>query len=128
MRKSCLLLSQGMKYTMKIEDENYVLEYEENTGRISIQGSLRLNGLDEYAPLLDVLVNCMQQSDAMFVDLSALEFLNSSGIAMFSKFIIQARSKENFSLELNGSSQIPWQSKSIKNLQRLFPALVVTFH
>lgn len=108
---------------MKIEDGNYVLEYDEQAHLVTISGSLRLNGLDEYAPVLDALRQCLANSNAITVDLCQLEFLNSSGIAMLSKFIIEARGKEGLALTMLGSAQVPWQGKSLKNLQRLYPAL-----
>jgi hypothetical protein len=114
---------------MKIENESYVLEYLEGKHQVSLSGSLRLNGLSEYAPISDILKQCLATSENMSVDLSQLEFLNSSGIAMLSKFIIEARGiakeKQNFNLLIKGSTLVPWQGKSLKNLQRLFPALVL---
>lgn len=106
---------------MKIETDSYTLESDEN-GSVSIRGSLRLNGMDEYAPILDALRTPLANA-GMTLDLSGLEFLNSSGIAMLSKFVIEARSIEGMQLTINGSAQVPWQGKSLKNLQRLFPAL-----
>jgi hypothetical protein len=64
--------------------------------------------------------------------LRKLEFLNSSGINVLSKFIIKVRQhrerqfKENqpeTAMTVYGSQTIPWQNKSIKNLQRLMPSL-----
>ncbi|MFK5984883.1 MAG: hypothetical protein QM479_05615 [Pseudomonadota bacterium] len=117
---------------MKIENENYVLEYNEVTHQVMLSGSLRLNGLDEYALIFDVLKQCLNNAKKMSLDLCQLEFLNSSGIAMLSKFIIEARgtAKENQQLEICiiGSKLIPWQGKSLKNLQRLFPAMQVVIN
>ena len=108
---------------MNIDGENYSLEYNESANQVAISGSLRLNGLEEYKPILDVLNQGVDASNSMQLDLSGLEFLNSSGIAMLSKFIINARGKDGFALTINGSAQIPWQGKSLKNLQRLWPSL-----
>ena len=113
---------------MKIENENYVLDYDEENYHVKISGSLRLNGLDEYTPILDQLKHCLENSDIMVVDLSQLEFLNSSGIAMLSKFVIEARNKDGLKLNILGSNLIPWQGKSLKNLQRLFPALKININ
>ncbi len=114
---------------MKIENENYLLDYNEDQHHIDLSGSLRLNGLDEYAPIQDALILCLESAQAMSLDLSRLEFLNSSGIAMLSKFIIAARTittdKTGFQLTISGSKAIPWQGKSLINLQRLFPALTI---
>lgn len=111
---------------MNIEGENYNLNYDEAANQIAISGSLRLNGLEEYKPILDALNQGIEAGSSMQLDLSGLEFLNSSGIAMLSKFIINARSKDGFALTITGSTQVPWQGKSLKNLQRLWPALELT--
>ena len=108
---------------MKIETESYTLESDDSNNSVQISGSLRLNGLEEYTPVLDALRAALAKGDAMTLDLSSLEFLNSSGIAMLSKFVIEARGQEGLQLVILGSSQIPWQGKSLKNLQRLYPAL-----
>ena len=110
---------------MKIETENYTLHFDEQANEVNITGSLRLNGMDEYAPILEVLQSALENSKEMMLDLSKLEFLNSSGIAMLAKFTIQARSIDGLVLTLVGSGEIPWQGKSLKNLQRLLPSLVL---
>jgi hypothetical protein len=108
---------------MKIETANYTLDADDASNTVSISGSLRLNGMDEYGPILDVLRTALSHGNTMTLNLDGLEFLNSSGIAMLSKFVIEARGIENMQLTIHGSAQIPWQGKSLKNLQRLFPAL-----
>ena len=111
---------------MKIETENYTLDTDEASNTVQISGSLRLNGMEEYGPVLDALRAALSRASSMTLDLCGLAFLNSSGIAMLSKFVIEARSIEGLQLSILGSAQIPWQGKSLKNLQRLFPALELT--
>ena len=108
---------------MKIEGETYVVHAEDDGARVTVAGAMRLNGLAEYAPLLDLLRSGIGEGRAMVLDLAALEFLNSSGIAVLSKFVIEARDGECGRLTIEGSTAIPWQGKSLKNLQRLWPAL-----
>ena len=110
---------------MKIETDSYIMNFDKQSNNVSITGSLRLNGMDEYAPILDILQAALENSKEMTLDLSQLEFLNSSGIAMLAKFAIQARGIDGLALTLLGSAAIPWQGKSLKNLQRLFPALTL---
>ncbi len=111
---------------MKIETESYTLDFDEAENIISISGSLRLNGLDEYAPIFEALQKSLNSAKTVELNLTGLDFLNSSGIAMLAKFAIQARGIDNCDLSITGSAQIPWQGKSLKNLQRLFPALTLT--
>ncbi len=106
-----------------ISDELYTILEEEETNTIKIKGILRLNGLSEYAPIAAILENRAAQGNCMVVDVIDLEFLNSSGIAMLSKFIIGARNQNVKDLTFIGSKKIAWQSKSLANLRRLYPAL-----
>jgi hypothetical protein len=106
-----------------IEDENYKIIYNSSEKNINFSGTLRLGGLAEYAPIVECLEEAVSECDSLIVSLKELEFLNSSGIAMLSKFVINARNKPGFSLSLVGSKETPWQGKSLNNLQRLMPAL-----
>ena len=108
-----------------IEGENYKVEYNPDTATISIAGSLRLGGMGEYAPIIEVLSGALGGHANITLNLKQLEFLNSSGIAMLSKFVIEARNKENVDLTILGSSAVPWQGKSLINLQRLMPKITL---
>lgn len=110
---------------MNIETDTYTLEHDQENKLIKISGSLRLNGMQEYLPVLEALTAAIADTDTFTLDIAQLQFLNSSGIAMLSKFIIEARSHESMTLTVLGSSLIPWQGKSLKNLQRLYPKLVL---
>lgn len=105
-----------------IEGETYTAEYDPDAGRVSLAGSLRLSGLAEYAPISEMLDSALDNTE-LELDLTRLEFLNSSGIATLSKFVINARNRKTCTLTIRGSNRIPWQSKSLNNLKRLMPAL-----
>ncbi len=80
--------------------------------------------MEEYAPIVDLLNEVTDSSPNMItLDLRKLEFLNSSGINIISKFVIKVRQLKNIQITIQGSKQIPWQGKSLKNLQRLMPSL-----
>ncbi|MEL0588976.1 MAG: hypothetical protein U1O81_07445 [Planktothrix rubescens PR223] len=57
------------------------------------------------------------------INLQELEFLNSSGINMLSKFVIEVRNKKETKLKVLASKKISWQGKSLKNLTKLMPSL-----
>ena len=44
---------------------------------------------------------------------------------MLSKFVIKVRQKKNVTILVIGSQGIPWQGKSLTNLQRLMPNLTL---
>jgi len=109
----------------EISGEGYSARCDVETHTVTLVGTLRLNGIAEYAPIVALLSNAAEDASAMSLDLSGLEFLNSSGIAVLSKFVIEARNRKDLALTIVGSAAIPWQGKSLQNLKRLMPALVI---
>ncbi|MBL1208747.1 slr1659 superfamily regulator [Geminocystis sp. GBBB08] len=111
---------------MKVENENFLVDFIPSENTVKFNGSLRLNGMKEYEPILEILDQGLQEANSpLILDLTSLDFLNSSGISMFSKFVIKVRNQQKINLIIMGSQKIPWQSKSLKNLQRLMPSLVL---
>lgn len=109
---------------MEIKTENYKIVYDEVSHSIIFDGSLRLNGTAEYAPITELLDNVAQQEpEKIILDLKELNFLNSSGISILSKFVISIRRRKNIQMVVIGAKKNPWQGKSLKNLQRLMPSL-----
>ena len=109
---------------MEVLGDDYKVWDDQSNQCIYCQGSLRLAGTEEYTPIIKVLDHAIEQlPQKITLNLCQLEFLNSSGINVLSKFVINVRQKEKISITVQGSETIPWQGKSIKNLQRLMPAL-----
>ena len=80
--------------------------------------------MEEYAPIVQLLNDVADaQPEKITLDLKQLEFLNSSGINILSKFIIKVRQQKSIQISIQGSKEILWQEKSLKNLQRLMPSL-----
>lgn len=71
--------------------------------------------------LLDQLID--KQPQIITLDLRKLESLNSSGINILSRFVIKVRQQKTIQIVVQGSQAIPWQGRSLKNLQRLMPSL-----
>ncbi|MGK7932902.1 MAG: hypothetical protein AB4041_15940 [Microcystaceae cyanobacterium] len=111
---------------MEISDKQYRVFYEEKTLTVHFEGSLRLGGMTDYAPIVELLNQVKEQQPEMItLNLEKLDFLNSSGISMLSKFVINIRKTGHSQMTIKGSKSIPWQGKSLKNLQRLMPNLVL---
>lgn len=109
---------------MEVLGDDYKVWYDQPNQCIYCQGSLRLSGTEEYTPIIKILEYAIEQlPKKITLNLCQLEFLNSSGINVLSKFVIKVRQKETISITVQGSETIPWQGKSIKNLQRLMPTL-----
>ncbi|MBE9169074.1 hypothetical protein IQ238_16645 [Pleurocapsales cyanobacterium LEGE 06147] len=109
---------------MKIQQEDYSIVYDAVATTVVCQGSLRLNGTAEYSPIIDLLNDVVEQEPShIILNLRELKFLNSTGISMLSKFVINVRNRKNIQMIVIGSQEISWQSKFLKNLQRLMPSL-----
>jgi hypothetical protein len=107
-----------------LKGDDYEVEYKVETQTLRCKGSLELSGTEEYRPIAELFSYAViQLPPQLTLDLRELEFLNSSGINVISKFVISVRQKSTVGLLVLGSKRIPWQGKSLPNLQRLMPAL-----
>lgn len=111
-----------------IETVDYKVWYDEPLTTLRCKGSLRLNGIDEYTSIIQLFNQAAEKHpSALTLDLRELQFLNSSGINILLKFVISVRKRQEMSLVVQGSRFIPWQSKSLQNLQKLMPSLILEF-
>lgn len=108
----------------EIKGEDYRVTYNPSSVTVSFQGELSLGSPEDYQPIVSLLKETVvEDPETLSLDLRQLEFLNSAGISMLSKFVITLRKKENTQVIVRGSDDIPWQRKSLKNLQRLLTTL-----
>ncbi|MEG4282473.1 hypothetical protein QUB68_05045 [Microcoleus sp. A006_D1] len=108
----------------EIKGEDYSIQYDRESVTVSFIGELSLGGPAEYAPIVELLDEVAQnEPPAITLNLKKLEFVNSSGISMLSKFVISVRKKKTIQLLVLGSNDVPWQQKSLKNLEKLLPTL-----
>ena len=109
---------------MEIRTGDYNIWVEGAT--IHYEGTLRLSGTDAYLDILTLMQAVLEQKPSQItLDLTLLEFLNSSGINLLAKFTIELRRQPETAVKVLGSSRIPWQSKSLPNLQKLHKGVVL---
>ena len=109
-----------------IQGESFDVQLEDDTSTVVFKGALRLSGMEDYASILDLLKSTLVEPvKPIVLDLRELDFLNSSGITMFSRFVIEARNHNGINLQFLASESIHWHARSLKNLQRLMPALII---
>jgi hypothetical protein len=108
----------------EIKGDDYQVQYDPESTTVYFKGELSLGGPSDYAPIVDLLNEVADlELPTMTINLKELGFLNSSGISMLSKFVMSMRKKKDTQLVILGSDEMPWQGKSLKNLERLLPGL-----
>lgn len=107
----------------------YSIHYDSETETISFSGKLRFTQTDpEFAEISELLKTVLKKDPPQItLNLEELEFLNSLGISMISKFIIKIRNKKSIHAIVKASHEISWQGKSLVNLQRIMPSLEFTW-
>ncbi len=108
----------------EVKGDNYEVHFDSESATVYFSGEIALGGPKDYAPIVNLLEqSAAQAASTLTLHLQALAFLNSSGISMLSKFVLGMRKNRGTQLVVVGSKKMPWQSKSLKNLERLLPGL-----
>jgi hypothetical protein len=110
---------------LQISSDEYSIIFDDKLQMVVCRGSLHLSGMREYQPILELLLTTLDCCSSLTLNLRDLEILNSSGINMLMLFILKVRDRGGMQLVLQGSNQILWQTKSLRNLQRLMPQMVL---
>ena len=107
-----------------LKGDDYLVTLDSETITVKFVGELSLSGPQEYSCIKDLLESTTEnEPENITIDLKELSFLNSSGISMLSKFVIGLRKYKKIQLIIQGAEEIPWQKKSLKNLQKFLPGL-----
>lgn len=110
---------------MEVKSADYRVAAAEGSNTVSLEGTLRLNGADEYQPIQQLLDESLARASGgeCCWDLRQLQFLNSSGINMLYQLVIKARRMGGVKMRVIGSKDVAWQSKSLANMTRFMPGL-----
>ncbi len=113
---------------MKLETDKYTVEYIRKNRKITFKGILRLQSKEEYREISELLSQAANETTGLplVLDMRELVFLNSSGISAFSMFILKMR-KLDKDILIEGNESVPWQTKSLKNFQKLYSKVEINF-
>ncbi len=108
----------------EVKGDDYQVQYDPASATVYFKGEISLGGPKDYAPIVNLLNQVADlQPKIITLNVKDLAFLNSAGISMLSKFVLGMRKKKGIQLVVLGSKKMPWQGKSLKNLERLLPGL-----
>ena len=109
---------------MIIKTDDYYIE-EVSLNKCKIAGTLRLPSPLSYDhPFFPIKKALEEATDTLEINITELEYLNSSGITALARIIILAR-KLDKSIQLIISNDIPWQKRSLPSLQHLWEKLFI---
>ena len=110
---------------MEIVGHRFAVNYDTATGTVNCTGRFRLLKA-EYEPISDLLRFVVHRGhDSVTLDLTEMEYLNSSGIKTFYDFVIDLRNRNESKLRIQGNQTHKWQVSVLDNCQRLMPDLEV---
>ena len=111
----------------QIKSDEFSVGYDSEAQSVAFLGTIRLQTSDDYVPVVALLQRAHDAAAGarMTLDFRRLQFLNSSGISMISKFVIGARKQDRISMVVLGNHEIYWQQKSLGNLQKLWPKVQI---
>ena len=113
---------------MEIAGTEYRVYCPKGSTRVTFEGTLRLSGTKAYKPIADLLHEVSEYTaDIVTLDMSRLQFLNSSGINMLYRFALTLSRKGGTKLIVYGSEAYPWQKKVLGNLNHFMRDLEIEF-
>ncbi len=112
---------------MVLQTNEYSIAFDAVESRVVFRGALRQPGNREYASLKELLRTIHdREPEQLVLDFRDLQYLNSSGLGTIGQFIVEAREADKVMLILEGSAAYPWQGRTFRTFQRLWPKVKVT--
>jgi hypothetical protein len=108
---------------VKIETSTFSVDYFDEKS-VVLKGIMRLVSPMEYMSVFDELYRQIDLTPHYTIDLSKLEYLNSSGITALSRIVLYAREHAK-KLKFICGNTIAWQRKTMNGLMRLWDELQV---
>ncbi len=114
---------------MQLSGDTYSIAFDEPARTISFEGSLRLESVKEYQKIHKFMMDVIElEIPSVNLDFTKVDFLNSSGIAMLCRYILDAKKKDKVPVRVTGNPKVLWQKKSFLNLKYLWEKVEVVFN
>ncbi len=109
---------------MMFEHDDYSVDAQPDGDLVAIRGVMRLPTPAAFDDAFRPLTARLDRGEPLRVDLTALSFLNSSGIRALATLVLRAKARRA-PLTLIGASRVPWQAKTLQSLKTLHDDLAV---
>jgi hypothetical protein len=104
---------------MKINDKNYTIEFIPDLNKVIFVGNLRLQSIEKYNEIMEFIVdNVKDSNEPIILDLTNLNFINSSGIASLGMLFIKLREYDT-KIRILASKYVNWHVGSLKDFQNI---------
>jgi hypothetical protein len=111
---------------MKVTGPGYRVVYDSETVTVTFEGALRLLGGEGYGPVKQLLDDVVAgKAQAVTVDVRRLEFLNSQGIVLVTRFMMDLRDLTTCQITVHGTPRHRWQARWLRNMEKLVPEMWV---
>ena len=109
---------------VEVKGDGYCVSYDKVTGVVTFEGTLRLRDLEAYGPIDELLDQARGSAPKVItLDVRALRFLNSAGITVLFRFVLKLRQQATSQVVVQGADGVPWQGRSLPNMEKLMPGL-----
>jgi len=106
---------------MEYLGEDFKITFDAGENRVNFNGSIRLWDNSQYQKILVFMLD-IHALDLPYLglDFMELEFLNSAGISMLCKFVLEVKKIDKMQIFIIVNKNILWQVKSFKNMKLLW--------
>jgi hypothetical protein len=100
--------------------------YSSETATVTFEGTLRLLGEQGYGLVKQLLDDVVAgEMQAVTMDVTRLEFLNSQGMALVTQFLMDLRNLTTCQIAVHGTARHRWQVRWLRNVEKLVPEVWV---
>ncbi|MEO5326476.1 hypothetical protein PV773_24500 [Mesorhizobium sp. CC13] len=109
---------------MKIVTNGY--QFWTSGNEIYFTGVMRPENFASDQPIMALLRDILNsRPPAVTLNIRGLNFVNSQGKNLLARLVIEVRKHPEVRLHIKGDARVPWQPKSLSNLQKLHPGLML---